>query len=72
MGTFSRRGKRNAYTPDVALGEKGYYTPLPTISGASRLNMVFSKGVEALSLGISDPRSRDGRNFHSRNASQGI
>jgi prophage maintenance system killer protein len=47
-GVFRGEGKEASFTPDVALGEHGRYTPLPTVSGAPELNRVFRKGVEAL------------------------
>jgi Fic family protein len=47
-GVFRGEGQEKNYTPDVALGEQGRYTPLPTLSGAPELNRVFRDGVAAL------------------------
>ncbi len=47
-GVFRGEGQETNYTPDVALGERGRYTPLPTLPGAPALNRVFSEGVAAL------------------------
>lgn len=47
-GVFRGEGKEKRYTPDVGLGERGRYTPLPTIPGAPELNRVFREGVAAL------------------------
>jgi prophage maintenance system killer protein len=47
-GVFRGEGEETHYAPDVALGEKGRYTPLPTITGAPELNRVFAAGTRAL------------------------
>lgn len=47
-GHFRGEGAETQYTPDVALGERGRYTPPPTEPGAKRLNAIFSKGLAAL------------------------
>src|SRR5690348_6635341 len=47
-GLFRGEGQETNYTPDVGLGERGRYTPLPTLPGAPELNRVFSEGVSAL------------------------
>lgn len=47
-GVFRGEGQETHYTPDVGLGERGRYTPLPTLRGAPELNRVFSAGVTAL------------------------
>lgn len=47
-GHFRGEGDETNYTPDVALGERGRHTPLPTLAGAARLNEVFSCGADAL------------------------
>lgn len=47
-GVFRGEGQETNYTPDVGLGERGRYTPLPTLSGAPELNRVFRAGVVAL------------------------
>jgi len=47
-GLFRGEGQETNYTPDVALGESGRYTPLPTLPGAPELNRVFREGVAAL------------------------
>ena len=33
-GVFRGEGQEKNYTPDVGLGERGRYTPLPTLPGA--------------------------------------
>lgn len=47
-GHFRGEGREANYTPDVALGERGVYTPLATVAGAPELNRVFQDGVAAL------------------------
>ena len=47
-GVFRGEGQETNYTHDVALGERGRYTPLPTRPGAPELNRVFSDGISAL------------------------
>ncbi len=47
-GLFRGEGDEIHYTPDVGLGEKGRYTPLPTVAGATELNRVFAAGTQAL------------------------
>lgn len=47
-GVFRGEGQETHYTPDVSLGERGRYTPLPTLPGAPTLNRVFSEGVAAM------------------------
>ena len=47
-GIFRGEGKETNYTPDVALGEHGRYTPLPTLPGAPELNRRFQNGLAAL------------------------
>lgn len=47
-GVFRGEGRETNYTPDVALGEHGRHTPLPTRPGAPELNRVFADGVAAL------------------------
>ena len=47
-GVFRGEGRETNYTPDVGLGERGRYTPLPTLLGAPELNRVFSEGVSVL------------------------
>lgn len=47
-GMFRGEGQETNYTPDVGLGERGRYTPLPTLPGAPELNRAFSVGVTAL------------------------
>lgn len=54
-GHFRGEGLEKHYTPDVALGELGQYTPLPTLPGAPELNRVFADGVTALNLEVSQP-----------------
>jgi Fic/DOC family protein len=47
-GHFRGEGAEVRYTPDVALGERGRYTPPPTEQGAGQLNTIFSKGLKAI------------------------
>ncbi len=54
-GHFRGEGAEASYTPDVALGERGRFTPLPTERGAARLNEVFTNGVRALRENVSNP-----------------
>jgi hypothetical protein len=55
-GHFRGEGAETDYTPDVALGERGRYTPPPTEPGAK--NPIFSKGLAALQENISNPFER--------------
>lgn len=57
-GHFRGEGAETQYTPDVALGERGRYTPPPTEPGAERLNAIFSKGLAALQESVSNPFER--------------
>ncbi len=43
-GHFRGEGLETQFTPDVALGERGRFTPLATEPGAVRLNEVFASG----------------------------
>jgi len=47
-GHFRGEGAEAGMTPDVALGARGRFTPLPTEVGARELNSVFARGVRAL------------------------
>ena len=47
-GHFRGEGNETGYTPDVALGDQGRYTPLSTVAGAPELNRVFTHGLQAL------------------------
>lgn len=47
-GHFRGEGNEVGYTPDVMLGERGRYTPLPTVRGAAALNQVFASGQQRL------------------------
>lgn len=49
-GVFRGEGQETHYTPEVGLGERGHYTPLPTVAGAPELNRVFSDGIAALQV----------------------
>jgi hypothetical protein len=49
---------RTRFTPDVALGERGRFTPLATEPGAIRLNEVFSNGIRSLEHNVSNPFER--------------
>lgn len=57
-GHFRGEGAETAYTPDVALGDRGRYTPLPTERGAGRLNDAFAGGIRALQDGVANPFER--------------
>jgi hypothetical protein len=57
-GHFRGEGSEIAYTPDVALGERGRFTPLPTVPGAITLNEVFSNGVRSLEREVPNPFER--------------
>ena len=57
-GHFRGEGIETQYTPDVALGEQGRYTPLPTVAGAPELNRVFTEGVTALDRDVTNPFER--------------
>ena len=54
-GHFRGEGKEISYSPDVALGEHGRYTPLPTLKGAADLNRVFLQGVQELNEQVDAP-----------------
>ena len=47
-GHFRDEGPEHSYTPRVALGPSGFYTPLATTPGAPELNRVFDQGLRAL------------------------
>jgi Fic family protein len=57
-GHFRGEGSEVNYTPDVALGERGRFTPLATEPGAGRLNEVFANGVGLLHENVSNPFER--------------
>lgn len=57
-GHFRGEGAESQYTPDVALGERGRYTPPPTEPGAAQLNAIFSKGLAALQEDVPNPFER--------------
>ena len=54
-GHFRGEGSETGYTPDVALGAAGRYTPLATLPGAPELNRVFERGIAAIGAGIHTP-----------------
>lgn len=54
-GHFRGEGAEHNYSPHVALGSAGHYTPLPTVAGAPALNAVFVEGVEALHQAACEP-----------------
>ena len=54
-GRFRGEGKEISFSPDVALGEHGRYTPLPTLKGAPDLNRVFLQGVQELNEQVDVP-----------------
>jgi prophage maintenance system killer protein len=57
-GHFRGEGLEVQFTPDVALGERGRFTPLATEPGAVRLNEVFANGVRSLEQDVSNPFER--------------
>jgi hypothetical protein len=57
-GHFRGEGLETRYTPDVALGERGRFTPLATEPGAVRLNEVFASGLCALEQEVTNPFER--------------
>jgi len=57
-GHFRGEGIETHFTPDVALGEAGRFTPLATEPGAGRLNEVFAAGVRSLEHSVSNPFER--------------
>lgn len=54
-GHFRGEGQETHFTPDVMLGEKGRYSPLPTELGAKNLNNVFSTGLTTLDQACRHP-----------------
>lgn len=48
-GHFRGEGKETSFTPDVALGEFGRYTPPKTAADAPELNALFLEATSALS-----------------------
>ena len=54
-GHFRGEGTETTYTPDVALGEHGRYTPLPTLKEAPDLNRAFLHGVQELNNQVDHP-----------------
>ena len=54
-GHFRGEGSETGYTPDVALGAAGRYTPLATLPGAPELNRVFERGIAAIEASIRAP-----------------
>jgi hypothetical protein len=57
-GHFRGEGVETQFTPEVALGERGRFTPLATEPGAIRLNEVFSNGIRSLEQNVSNPLER--------------
>ncbi|HEY4445964.1 MAG TPA: hypothetical protein VGN30_16900 [Steroidobacteraceae bacterium] len=57
-GHFRGEGLETQFTPDVALGERGRFTPLATERGAVRLNEVFASGIRSLDQNVSNPFER--------------
>ena len=58
MGHSRGEGLETQFTPDVALGERGRFTPLATERGAVRLNEVFANGIRSLEQDVSNPFER--------------
>jgi Fic family protein len=57
-GHFRGEGEIKDYTPEVALGERGRYKPLPTMDGADNLNKVFEAATTLLESGVANPLER--------------
>ncbi len=57
-GHFRGEGLETQFTPDVALGERGRFTPFATEPGAVRLNDVFASGARSLEQNVSNPFER--------------
>jgi hypothetical protein len=57
-GHFRGEGLETQFTPDVALGERGRFSPLATEPGAVRLNEVFARGIRSLEQDVSNPFER--------------
>jgi Fic/DOC family len=57
-GHFRGEGEETHFSPYVALGGQGRYTPLPTEPGALSLNKLFEDGVQALQRDILMPFER--------------
>jgi hypothetical protein len=57
-GHFRGEGIETQFTPDVALGERGRFTPMATEPGAVRLNEVFASGIRSLEQDVSNPFER--------------
>jgi len=54
-GHFRGEGPEAHYTPDVALGGQGRFTPFATEPGEARLNEVFDAGLRTLEQEASNP-----------------
>jgi hypothetical protein len=57
-GHFRGEGGETQYTPDVALGERGRFTPVATEAGAARLKDVFDRGIRSLEREVSNSFER--------------
>jgi Fic family protein len=57
-GHFRGEGREVNYTPDVALGEQGRYTPVATLKGAPELNRIFDAGLRVLERYVPHPFER--------------
>lgn len=57
-GRFRDEGPGTQSTPDVALGERGRFTPVTTGRSAARLNAVFESGIHSLNREVSNPFER--------------
>ncbi len=57
-GHFRGEGEESSLTPSVALGEKGGYTPALTEPGGTNLQRIFSVGIDALNLAVTEPQER--------------
>lgn len=54
-GHFRGQGQETHYTPKVALGELGHYTPAPTQPGGKNLLHIFNAGINAIENHIALP-----------------
>jgi len=57
-GHFRGEGPETLFTPEVAPGERGRFSPSATEPGAVRLNQTFVEGVGSLEQNASNPFER--------------
>ncbi len=54
-GVFRGEGEEVLYLPEVSLGERGRYKPLPTVAGAQALQDLFARGIATLDAQVPHP-----------------